>query len=263
MNKSEPLDHESVLEDNKPIDSEELYKLKCILMINACIKFNLVPPVDSEEWNKYDDRYALMYLHILPGERIDDINDVEIMKLLGESSKASSPIAKLNLYRKVAEVTGYSPEQLAPPNLQKSINLSALCAYTLFKNPPKDQDTLPDHLLGDIKQWGKFDNSLPQHYLWETHLYRAPWTASITAAAFCLNLHKQVEDPTVIPCLYGLAVVLERDDIIERLESQKPDLDKMPENTKAIYDEFLSSLNTNTPEVEGLEIKKESAFPLH
>lgn len=109
---------------------QELANFKRILMINAFIKFNLIPPVDSEAWNANKSQYEMMPLHLLPVSHLEEANEQRIMLLLGKASAATTPDAKMYLFKELAKVT---------------------------------------ELVAGVQEWCHFYNSIPQYYLWDTH----------------------------------------------------------------------------------------------
>lgn len=189
----------------KLMTKDELLDLKRMLMINALVRFNLIPPIGSDAWNLRGVAYECMGIHFLPTPQFNDVNETLVMQLLGEASSARTPQDKLSLYGKLAEVTGYSLMQLACPVLHK-----------------------------------EFYDKIPEFYLLDADNYQPPWTTNVLSAVLCLDLQRKLDDSASLSCLFALAALLERKDVITRLSAFNINENKMPIKTKELFVQFAS-----------------------
>lgn len=218
----------------------EILNLRRILMINAFVKFNLIPSVDSPDWNEHADRYKGMYIHLLPSSRMTDENEGLIMTQLGKASAAKTPDQKFNLYRTLCQITGYTLEQIACPILHKLNTIQGKVSYTLFVNP--DTRVTDDHpLINEISEWEKFYNLLPKFYFWDTHEFKPPFPTSVIVAALCLDLQRPLTEAEELSCLFALADTLGRHDILEQLQVHNINAKALRDNTKILYEQLKQS----------------------
>ncbi len=227
----------------KEIKIISLTDLTRILIINALVKFNLIPPYDSEAWNAHKYDYESLYIHLLPPEKYEKTKGRLLSRLLASASTAKTPTAKMSLYRSIAELTGDDCNLLAC-SVQRSIeSLAGLCTYKLATSF-HDRE-IPPQLLIEVNKWREFHNTLPECFLWESANVDGPWTECVLVTALSEQLLLNESDKSKKSCLYALAVILQRDEIIENLNNEQININNLPKNIIKHYQKYLLDNNLN------------------
>ena len=224
---------------------KEHLELKCILMINALVRFNLIPPPETKEALAHLYNYKSLSLHVLPVTSLNPVNEVQIMSLLAEAVITDSPLEKLNLYRKISAVVGLKTEQLTCTTEFKFDSLSALCSFTIFKSL-SPVDKLPSGLNPSVVEWCQFQNKMPEYFLFDADKYKAPWTSNKIAAKLCLELVRATKVEVINSCLYALAVVLDHPEIVARLTELNISHDNLPRKIKKHCEQFAPFTENNS-----------------